>query len=492
MVYRFIISANEIAYLCNTLSLGEKEGQAQVFDGALKNKRSQRLTLCLVGKILTTKLIDNSVFIDVFPKVWQVEGGVEIEPAKGNIFIFYFKNAEEKARILMGGPWHFDRAIIILEEPMGEETFGLKRECGRFDSSEACMDTEIDCNVGSDKDNDGNIADCSQLVLKSSRDVNPIFKNRHGSENTISKNKELVNLVVGQNGGGGPNKGKNSTVGNGRSEAKRTGITEGAGLNNEDVHIIGEAKFVDIDEYGIQESVSMNEALNAADNVNHDWVQDKNQDRMVVGSLNKSRYLMRETTILKQQEVTMMGQEMQVIMLMKQRYRHFSVVKHLDFRGSDYRAILVDIANQAYYLARKASVKRSRNLIHGLRDEYGLWRTEKAKIESIISRYFDCLFQSFSPSIELIDSVTGGVIHTLSDRSRMLIDREFTASEVHKAIFDMALTKAYGMDRLPAIFYQMYWDTIGNGVTRFGLSCLNDGESMDLVNKTLITLIPKS
>ncbi|KAK2652170.1 hypothetical protein Ddye_012026 [Dipteronia dyeriana] len=82
--------------------------------------------------------------------------------------------------------------------------------------------------------------------------------------------------------------------------------------------------------------------------------------------------------------------------------------------------------------------------------------------------------------------------HTLSERGWILIDREYTASEIHKAIFDMAPTKAPGIDGLLAIFYQKYWDTVGDSVTKACLSCLNDGESFEPVNKTLITLILKS
>ncbi|KAH9728008.1 hypothetical protein KPL70_008866 [Citrus sinensis] len=38
-----------------------------------------------------------------------------------NIFMFKFASEEEKKRVLMGGPWHFDRALIVLTEPTGIE-----------------------------------------------------------------------------------------------------------------------------------------------------------------------------------------------------------------------------------------------------------------------------------------------------------------------------------------------------------------------------------
>ncbi|KAK3221801.1 hypothetical protein Dsin_008826 [Dipteronia sinensis] len=113
------MSTDEIAYLCNALSISEKEGPTQILDRVLKEKGSQKLTLCLFGKIFTTKVINKSAFIDVFSKVWRVEGGGDFELVEGNIFVLYFRTVEVKARILMGGSWHFDRAIILLEEPSG-------------------------------------------------------------------------------------------------------------------------------------------------------------------------------------------------------------------------------------------------------------------------------------------------------------------------------------------------------------------------------------
>ncbi|KAK2659283.1 hypothetical protein Ddye_005816, partial [Dipteronia dyeriana] len=50
---------------------------------------------------------------------------------------------------------------------------------------------------------------------------------------------------------------------------------------------------------------------------------------------------------------------------------------------------------------------------------------------------------------------------------------------------------APGLDGMPVLFYQKFWDSVGGTVTTVCLQCLNDGESMDMVNKTLVALIPK-
>ncbi|KAL9426214.1 hypothetical protein AB3S75_033064 [Citrus x aurantiifolia] len=36
-----------------------------------------------------------------------------------NIFLFKFTSEDEKKRVLMGGVWHFDRALLVLTEPTG-------------------------------------------------------------------------------------------------------------------------------------------------------------------------------------------------------------------------------------------------------------------------------------------------------------------------------------------------------------------------------------
>ena len=55
----------EIASLCNALSIGEKESPARTLDVQLKDSGEQRLALCLVGKVLTPKVLNRVAFMDV-------------------------------------------------------------------------------------------------------------------------------------------------------------------------------------------------------------------------------------------------------------------------------------------------------------------------------------------------------------------------------------------------------------------------------------------
>ena len=52
-------------------------------------------------------------------------------------------------------------------------------------------------------------------------------------------------------------------------------------------------------------------------------------------------------------------------------------------------------------------------------------------------------------------------------------------------------TKALGLNGMSAIFFQKYWDIVGNDVICMVLNVLNSNMSMVEINKTNITLVPK-
>ncbi|KAK2649988.1 hypothetical protein Ddye_017477 [Dipteronia dyeriana] len=85
-----------------------------------KIKGEQRPALCLIGKVFSIKLVNKNVFMEVINKIWRADGGVEIEQIKGNTFEFLFKSLKARQRILNGGPWSFDREIIVFEKPTWE------------------------------------------------------------------------------------------------------------------------------------------------------------------------------------------------------------------------------------------------------------------------------------------------------------------------------------------------------------------------------------
>lgn len=72
-----------------------------------------------MGKILLSREVKTERLRAAMQQVWKTSREVKIESLGENVFIFKFGSNEDKRRILAGGPWHFDRALIVLIEPSG-------------------------------------------------------------------------------------------------------------------------------------------------------------------------------------------------------------------------------------------------------------------------------------------------------------------------------------------------------------------------------------
>lgn len=71
----------------------------------------------LACKLLTTKLIHWEIFADIMPRIWGVEGKINTEKAGRNTFLCKFRYKRDKTRIIRGGPWIFDDALVLFEDP---------------------------------------------------------------------------------------------------------------------------------------------------------------------------------------------------------------------------------------------------------------------------------------------------------------------------------------------------------------------------------------
>ena len=111
----------DIARLCGSLSLLEHGGHVQNLDEHLKFATIDKMTLCLVGKILSNKPINRDVFMRVIGRIWQVKKGLSIEFVTSNVFAFHFQDLEESQKVLSRGPWSFDEALMVLETSVGTE-----------------------------------------------------------------------------------------------------------------------------------------------------------------------------------------------------------------------------------------------------------------------------------------------------------------------------------------------------------------------------------
>lgn len=85
----------------------------------MKEKGAKIVAGCLVGKIFTTRSISHEGVRIALQQAWHPTGVVKVESLKNKIFMFKFSLEKDKRRVLSEGPWHFDRALIVLQKPCG-------------------------------------------------------------------------------------------------------------------------------------------------------------------------------------------------------------------------------------------------------------------------------------------------------------------------------------------------------------------------------------
>ncbi|KAH9781102.1 CCHC-type domain-containing protein [Citrus sinensis] len=85
----------------------------------MKAKGEKIVEGCLIGKVLNRRGVSFEGLKFAMQKVWQTSREVKIESLGDNVFMFKFGTESDKRSIMMGGPCHFDRALIVLTEPVG-------------------------------------------------------------------------------------------------------------------------------------------------------------------------------------------------------------------------------------------------------------------------------------------------------------------------------------------------------------------------------------
>lgn len=109
----------ELIWKCKAITLDEEEADQIIFGGQMKEKGSRAIAGCLVGKILLARGVNREGLKVALHQAWRIVSEFKIESLRSNIFMFKFSLEADKKRVLNGGPWHFDRALIVLQEPSG-------------------------------------------------------------------------------------------------------------------------------------------------------------------------------------------------------------------------------------------------------------------------------------------------------------------------------------------------------------------------------------
>ena len=118
-----------------------------------------------------------------------------------------------------------------------------------------------------------------------------------------------------------------------------------------------------------------------------------------------------------------------------------------------------------------------------------MWYDKPEDIEKEVFDYFTNIFSTTSPS-SFEASLESINLRITADMNESLL-KDFSEVEVRKALQQMHPTKAPDPDSMSPIFYQKYWEVVGDSVIKCVLQSLNSGCFPSGLNETYICIIPK-
>ena len=127
----------------------------------------------------------------------------------------------------------------------------------------------------------------------------------------------------------------------------------------------------------------------------------------------------------------------------------------------------------------------------GLLNEENEWVSNEEDISATIQQFYENLFTSSSPTTEEIDECLTAVNPLVTEEMCRSLEVPFTMEEIKRAVFSMSADKSPGTDGMNAMFYQQHWEIVGPLVSKAVMDCLNEREELEVINSTLVTLIPK-
>lgn len=113
------METEELIRKCKAITLEDgKESQVTV-GNVMEGKERKLVEGCLLGKVLHPREVSKEGLKSALQQVWRTSEEVKIEKMGSKIFMFKFASEVDKRKVLLGGPWHFEWALIVLKEPSG-------------------------------------------------------------------------------------------------------------------------------------------------------------------------------------------------------------------------------------------------------------------------------------------------------------------------------------------------------------------------------------
>ena len=122
-------------------------------------------------------------------------------------------------------------------------------------------------------------------------------------------------------------------------------------------------------------------------------------------------------------------------------------------------------------------------------DDQGARKDNDEDIERNTLDYYTSIFTSDQPI--KFDAVEQALEPQVTVEMNAILTKQFQPDEVWHAIQQMHPMKSPGPDGMPPIFYQKFWNIVGQNTTECVLNILKSGIMPTDINATYICLIPK-
>lgn len=77
------------------------------------------MSLCMLVQVLTLRYFNKKAFVDMMNSLWSISYPLQFRDLVDNTFICHFLLFEDKKWVQLGAPWHFDRALVLLDDVKG-------------------------------------------------------------------------------------------------------------------------------------------------------------------------------------------------------------------------------------------------------------------------------------------------------------------------------------------------------------------------------------
>ncbi|KAL9453545.1 hypothetical protein AB3S75_009200 [Citrus x aurantiifolia] len=113
------MDTEELIRKCKAISIRDGHERKLLLRGGTQGQGGRRMANSLVGKVLLARSIHTEGIKTALAQAWRTIKEVKVESLGNNIFLFKFGLETDKKKVMAGGPWHFDRSLIVLKEPSG-------------------------------------------------------------------------------------------------------------------------------------------------------------------------------------------------------------------------------------------------------------------------------------------------------------------------------------------------------------------------------------